>query len=54
MLIKEAPEALEKDLALGLVKYVKSLPEFKIGKLQIFMIQLCRFLVISSRFTIKF
>jgi len=31
VLIKESPEGLEKDLALSLVKYVKSLPEFKIG-----------------------
>ncbi|KAL4488526.1 hypothetical protein ABPG72_013094 [Tetrahymena utriculariae] len=30
-LIKENPQGLEKDIALNLVKFVKSQPEFKIG-----------------------
>lgn len=32
MLVKENPNGLEKDIALGLVKFIKTQPEAKIGK----------------------
>lgn len=32
VLVKENPNGLEKDIALGLVKFIKTQPESKIGK----------------------